>query len=510
MKKLLLFQVLFLMLGGVVAQEPTANENSQDSGENLTISDSDALDGNFLTPPYLQNVTASSVTVMWESTSNLPGVVNYGATETSGWSVSSKVVNTNTNTFIHKAVLSSLEEATVYFYQVYCNGSSYTEQSFKTATTDVNASFSVGIWGDSHYVNPFSKMASYMVNNLNVDFCFTSGDLSNLGYDHADLATVFIPKVLGTIGSKVPFYVSFGNHDVSEQVNNNDLIRKYVAQPAVYNSDPSKISGSFAYVYGNSVFISIDWARYSTDLVPNGWLENFLKSPVSQQAKFRFIFIHCPPFFERWQLAEMGIVKNNIPSLCEKYGVSAVFSGHMHGYERGLLNGVQYITQGGGSYMDVNEPVGPTIYPHIVVGTNKPNAPANFNNGLTNHVLTLEITPTKAISKLHYFDGSGNYKGVIEAVEMAPRGNASDVNSMSTEPEFSIREGYTQKTYKIESPEKVDVTVFNLQGKEVVCRPNMPPVADLDLSDLTQGVYLVRLKAGKKEFSKTILVSTAN
>ena len=219
MKPLLLFQVLFLMLGSVVAQ------------------------GYFLTPPYLQNVAVSSVTVMWESVSNIPGVVNYGTTNAYGSSVASTVVNSNANTFIHKAIISSLEEATVYYYQVSCNGTSHPEQHFKTATKDVNASFTVGIWGDSHYVNPFSKMAAYLVNNLNVDFCFSSGDLSNLGYDHADLA-------------------------------------------------------------------------------PGGWLENFLKSPVLHQAKFRFIFIHCPPFLERWQIAEMGIVKNNLPSLCEKYGVS--------------------------------------------------------------------------------------------------------------------------------------------------------------------------------------------
>ncbi len=407
MKPLLLFQVLFLMLGSVVAQ------------------------GYFLTPPYLQNVAVSSVTVMWESVSNIPGVVNYGTTNAYGSSVASTVVNSNANTFIHKAIISSLEEATVYYYQVSCNGTSHPEQHFKTATKDVNASFTVGIWGDSHYVNPFSKMAAYLVNNLNVDFCFSSGDLSNLGYDHADLA-------------------------------------------------------------------------------PGGWLENFLKSPVLHQAKFRFIFIHCPPFLERWQIAEMGIVKNNLPSLCEKYGVSAVFSGHMHGYERGLLNDVLYITQGGGSYPDVNEPVGPAIYPHIIVGTNKPNAPAHFNNGLTNHVLTLEITPAKAISKLHYFDGSGNYKGVIEAVEIAPRNTVSAAISTPAEHGFSIHEGNAQKTYKIEAPEEVDISVFNLQGKELVCKLNMPHVTELDFSAFTQGVYLVKLKAGQKEFSKTILISETN
>jgi hypothetical protein len=41
----------------------------------------------------------------------------------------------------------------------------------------------------------------------------------------------------------------------------------------------------------------------------------------------------------------------------EHYGVDLCFSGHMHGYERGHLNGVNYIIAGGGSYLDFPEPL---------------------------------------------------------------------------------------------------------------------------------------------------------
>lgn len=487
MKKIFFVSLLLLLFDYIGAQQPAKIKNP------------------FLTAPYLQNVTTNYVTVMWESDINTPGTVNYGTTNAYGNNITSSVTKTNVNTFIHKATIPSLQEATRYYYQAICNGTPNSEQSFKTATNDINTSFTVGIWGDSHNPNPFSSMATYLVNNLNVDFCFTTGDIiPNTCYVHADLETVFIPKVLGIIGSKVPFYESFGNHDV----NGTDLIRQYVVQPTENNSDAAKVSGSFAYVYGNSVFISIDWTRYSTDLAPNGWLETFLKSSVSQQAKFRFIFIHCAPFYERWQIAEQENIKTRIPALSKKYGVTAVFSGHMHGYERGVLNGVQYITQGGGSYLDVTEPVGPTIYPHIIVGTNKPNPPANFNNGLTNHLLTLEITPTTATSKLHYFDGAGNYLGVIETVEMTPRApeDISDVNSPS-EYGFSILPNPTNGIIKIKADKNVDVTVFNMLGEKVYSQLNMSPDNDLNLSNLSHGSYLVKLKAGLTEFTKTIIIN---
>jgi hypothetical protein len=461
----------------------------------------------FLTKPYIQNVTPDSVTVMWESDFVKAGKVNYGTSDASGSTVTATVTPSGANTFIQKVVLKPLQDGASYYFRAITNSTPNIIQTVKAATTSANAVFTVGIWGDSHYLNPFSNMASYLVNNLNPDFCFSTGDVSNAGNDSLDLRKVFIPNVLETIGSKVPFYESFGNHDVDAQWGGKDLIRNYIIQPADHNSDASKVSGSFAYVYGNSVFISIDWTRYNTDLAPNGWLETFLKSSVSQQAKFRFIFIHCAPFYERWQTAEQEIVKTNIPLLSKKYGVTAVFSGHMHGYERGVLDGVQYITQGGCSYLDVNEQVGPTVYSHMLVGTNKPNNPANFNNGLTNHLLTLEITPESATSKLHYFDASGNYLGVIESVEMSPR-TPEDPNAVNlfTAFDFSISPNPTKGILNIHAPENFNVTVFNLQGEKVFSQDNMSPKNDINLSHLNQGLYLVKLEAGQKEFTKTIVI----
>ncbi|MDP4240479.1 MAG: T9SS type A sorting domain-containing protein [Bacteroidota bacterium] len=456
----------------------------------------------FRIQPYIQYVTPTSATIMWESDYAQAGQLNYGISDALGNTVSATVSPSGANTYIHKALLPSLQESTSYYFRAAMNDStSKAVQKFKTATTNTNTSFKVGIWGDSHNFSPFSSMASYLVNNLRPDFCVTTGDIStNDGNIYSDLQNVFIPVVLGTIGTKVPFYEGFGNHDVW----NGNLIRGFVSQPSAYNSDAAAVSGSYAYVYGNSVFITIDWNRYSADLAPNGWLETFLRSDVSKNATFRFIFIHCPPFIERWQGAEQEVVKTNIPLLSKKYGVTAVFSGHMHGYERGVLDGVQYITQGGCSYMDVNEAVGPIIYPHIIVGTNKAGNPPNFNNGLTNHLLTLEITPTTATSKLHYFDASGNYLGIIESVQMTPH----SLNALNSPIDlgFSVYPNPTQGIIQITGSEEVEVSVFNLQGVKVFNKLNVLPNSNVDLSKLNKGAYLIKLKAGQKNCAQIIII----
>jgi len=464
----------------------------------------------FLSKPYIQNVTPDSVTIVWESDFLKAGSnkVNYGtkADLSDGATIIGTAYPSGANTYIQRTVLKPLKPGTTYYFRGISNSAPNMIQSVKTATKDPNTVFTVGIWGDSQNSSPFTNMASYLVNNLSPDFCFSTGNVTINGNDSVELRKTFIPAVLETVGNKVPFYESFGNQDVNALPNDTDIIRNYIVQPKEYNSDASKVSGSFAYVYGNSVFISIDWTRYNTDLAPNGWLETFLKSPVSEQAKFRFIFIHNAPFYERMQSAEQAIVKTNIPLLSKKYGVTAVFSGHMHGYERGVIDGVQYITQGGSSVLDVNEPVGPNIYSHIVSGTNKQTNPADFNNGLTNHLLTLEINPETATSKLHYFDASGNYIGVIESVEMTPRQWGQTAISSTTAFDFSISPNPTKGIIKVNAPENFNVTVFNLQGNKVFSKCNVSPESEINLSNLSQGLYLVKLEAGQQSLTKTIVL----
>lgn len=458
-----------------------------------------------LTAPYIQNVTPDSATIMWESDFAEAGKVNYGTSQdASGNTIAATFTPSGANTYIEKVVLKPLTDGTTYYFRAIDKSSPYTIESFKAATKSTDAVFTVGIWGNSYNLSPFSNMASYLVNTLKPDFCFSTGDLTNNGNDSIELRKAFMPATLGIIGATVPFYECFGSRDVNTQLNGSDLIRNYVNQPTMYNSDASAVSGSYAYVYGNSVFISIDPTRYDTDLVPNGWLETFLKSDVSKQAKFRFIFINNAPFHERCQKAEQAVVKTNIPLLSKRYGVTAVFGSHMNGYERSVVDGVQYITQGGCSYLDVDSIVGPTIYPQIVVGTNKTTNPVNFNNGMTNHLMTLDINPECATANLHYFDASGNYIGVIESVEMTPR--IWDAVNSPSELGFSISPNPTSGMININATENVDVTVFNLKGIKVFNKLNVSPNSNIDLSGLAKGDYLVKLNAGQKDFVKMIIL----
>ena len=461
----------------------------------------------FKTLPYLQNHTANGITIMWESDVRTTGVVNYGLDAPTG-NVSgvSSFVATNANTYVHKVRLSGLDEATSYQYKVIVDDSVSETQRFTTANTDASIPFTIGIWGDSHYFNPFTKMASYMTDNLDIDFFFSVGDLSNTGNQRTDLGTVFVPAVINQLASKAPFYVSMGNHDVGSSWGGGDLIRHYIDQPSTYNSDTNNFRGTFAYKYGNTVFISVDWNSMETDVQPNGWVETFLKSSVALQADFKFLFIHCAPFYERWQTAEKAIIKTNVPLLCKKYGINATFSGHMHGYERGLIDGTYFVTCGGGSYLDTGEPVGPTIYSHILVGTNKAGNPANIKNGLINHIMTLEVDNYTTTARLYGFESDGTPVGELENFTMtSANATISGLDRGKTPDTKADLIVLPSGELLVMAESSICLTIFDVQGRAVFRQSDVKNGTTINIDTIGKGAYIARLTGNDVNRSRTFI-----
>ncbi|MBN2639399.1 MAG: metallophosphoesterase [Bacteroidales bacterium] len=455
------------------------------------IDQSDVDESAFLTGPYLQNVTSSGITIMWESEVADAGRINFGKSNELINSKSSVITTTNEGTYIHKTVLSGLESSTLYNYEAIVEGENSELQSFKTAPANDTSSFTVGIWGDSHYASPWMSMADFMVNELKVDFAFNTGDISNHGNNYSDLLSVFIPHVCERIGTKIPFFSTMGNHDADNNLGGGNLIRQFHDFPNEVNSDKNSFDGSYLMMYSNVAFISIDWNRMESEVLPNEWLETVLNSEEVKNARFRFIFIHCAPYYERWQIAENDIVKTNLPPLAAKYKVSAVFSGHLHAYERGFLNGVTYITQGGSSYLDVNEKVGPIIYNHIIIGTEKPGNPTDFYNGLKNHILSLEILNNNAIIKLHYFDSSGDYIGIIETVNLVDIPSSIITNK---ENSFQIVQSKLNNTVRIACESPFRYQLYDISGKCLQNESSWVLFDQFNIKGLVPGIYIINIE----------------
>ena len=90
---------------------------------------------------------------------------------------------------------------------------------------------------------------------------------------------------------------------------------------------------------------------FGSDLPEVVWLRQVLQSPEAQGAQWRLLFIHQPPYNLGWSPCEgyhgETSLRDVLLPLAVEHGVSAIFSGHVHGYEHGVVDGVHLFVGGG-------------------------------------------------------------------------------------------------------------------------------------------------------------------
>ena len=81
------------------------------------------------------------------------------------------------------------------------------------------------------------------------------------------------------------------------------------------------------------------------------WLQAELSRPETQQAAFRIVCFHKPPYVNLWNgggYTGEDLVRNDWVPLFTQKNVDIVISGHSTAYQRGATNGVVYVVSGGG------------------------------------------------------------------------------------------------------------------------------------------------------------------
>ena len=296
--------------------------------------------------PYLQNVLGDSATIMWQT--NLPAnsCVEYGL------SVKTiKRIEFNEDNRVHEVCLRNLERGQSYLYRVISDSLISDWHSFKTMKADTEK-FRFILYSDSQ--NNFivhSKIASEIV-KYQPDFIVSAGDLAH-GGRRSDWATEFFLPMQEVL-KNTPIYVSVGNHSYGSP-----HFSEYFSFPE-HNHETY-----YSIQIGNAYFIFLDNAKidfpdkdYYTDIGVGSpqynWLEKELGSASAQNANWLFVVAHVPCYSEFSTVAFNENVKSFVP-LYDRYNVDAVFSGHIHAYERGYSDGVYYIITGGaGGTLDHN------------------------------------------------------------------------------------------------------------------------------------------------------------
>ncbi|MBK8474872.1 MAG: fibronectin type III domain-containing protein [Opitutaceae bacterium] len=373
----------------------------------------------FLTLPYLQNVKTDAITIMWETDLPVADSVEYGTSAAYGTVRGAVNAASGANTTIHKVVLTDLQPGTTYHYRVNSGGQYTTDQTFRTAPATA-VDFSFGVWGDSQGATdnpadrnePTNSFMRHMVETEHVDLAVTTGDLAESGYDAGYVWPYFIERPVRIVGEHVPFFVAWGNHDGDR----GSLIRKYTDLPSKDRGAHDPGYGSYSFDYAGCHFICIDYYTARADVV--GWVRDDLQSPSAKAARFIFAFIHTPPWCERWYAGDGWLGTDLVPYL-EQAGAAVLFSGHMHAYERGIRNGVAYVTNGGGSWLDTGEPL-VHDWPHITVGGYS-NVPSAINHGLVNEYVKVEVAGDTCTVRMKAFNLDGSFLGELDTFQITAR-----------------------------------------------------------------------------------------
>ncbi len=392
-------------------------------------------DVTFLTPPYLQNVRADGIVIMTETKENVPLEVVYGRTEAFGFTTSMEKVASGGRTWFHRALLTDLSPETEYHYAIQCEGGEpQTGHAHFHTAPDREVDFKFAAWSDSQGHNqgawtadplePTISMMKHMV-EAGVAFGLTTGDLAEDGASYSDTRDYYLDRVATHLGTAVPWFAAWGNHDSSSP---SAPLRLASDMPSRYREGFSPGHGSFSFVYSNCFFVCLD--QFYQREITNGWLEEQLASPESEQARFRFLGVHVPPYCERWIDGDATLRRTLVP-LLERYDVAICFSGHTHEYERGELNHVHYVVTGGGSWLDHPEVV-VKDWEHMFVGGAHDvegmwarqssrgvlGEPKPIVGGLFNEYALVTIRERYLRLDAHGFNADGSEIGVLDSFEI--------------------------------------------------------------------------------------------
>jgi Calcineurin-like phosphoesterase/Purple acid Phosphatase, N-terminal domain len=282
---------------------------------------------NIIRGPYLQHVTKTTMRIMWQTDRDSNSIVRFGATEDLGFfQCDLEPVRK------HEVEVEKLEADSSYFYSVRSDGVQSDTNTFATAPNE-DSPFSFVVYGDNRTLPQEHALVVGGITAESPDLVLNVGDIVESGWSFWQYDQQFFNQT-GDLMKTTPFYVSIGNHE--------DESYFYYQ---LFSFPGNELWYSFD--YGNSRFIALNsnW-NYTQGTLQYNWFENQLQTAQADQLEWLFVYCHHPAWTEGGGGTED--MRTSIVPLMELYGVDAWFSGHVHDYERGELNGVTHVITGGG------------------------------------------------------------------------------------------------------------------------------------------------------------------
>ena len=297
----------------------------------------------FLYGPYLQNVTPGSLSLVWITNLQKPVTGEAILTDPKGRTLKTAV--TVKGPAGHAVFAEGLTAATTYKWQVKLADGATAGGEAKTAPNKP-IDFTFIAYGDTRGdgsgtpINVHRYLLGLAVKHK-PRFIISTGDFVDHGPDWQQWQSQFL-DVCAPFMRRMPYYPVIGNHELDGPS------RKVSEGYRRCFSVPTAKGGKgrwYSFQWGDATFFIIDHYSDFTEGSPQRkWLDAAL---TACKTTWKFAASHSPPFSSSRRNGSVGARKHLVP-LFEKHKVTAVFSGHDHGYSRSEKAGVTYIVAGGG------------------------------------------------------------------------------------------------------------------------------------------------------------------
>jgi hypothetical protein len=290
--------------------------------------------------PYLQQVTKTSVTVGWVTTSEAGERVEVTLPDArpmmNSPGVREAVAVRNADESQMWSVIDGLEPDTVYCYSIVDQHGPLSERvGFRTApTADSTAPIRFLAFGDSGGGGADQRALAEQMYEFPYSLILHTGDIA---YDSGTIGefedTVF--KMYSPLFRHLPFFPASGNHEY----------RTLSGAPfrAVFSLPGGNAEKWYSYDWGRIHFAALDTeADYATQA---RWLDADLTATA---LPWKIVYFHKPPYSSGEHGSDTSL-RNALTPVLTKHHVQLVLAGHDHDYERmHPQQGVAYIVTGGG------------------------------------------------------------------------------------------------------------------------------------------------------------------
>jgi len=238
-------------------------------------------------------------------------------------------------------------------------------------TTD---KFRFAVMGDTKHAPTLPPFVKYLEETVKPDFMLTTGDMVQSGGGLPGPG--YYEKLKDELGQsmrKYPWWPAIGNHEIAgNPVIANKSEGAQLKHNQITGIDNFKrfynlTDDHYVFTFRNCTFIALPFPM--PDAKQTEWFESELKK-ANEAKKHIFVFNHMP-FYTIGSKTSDTVPNKETPitALLKKYGVTAMFSGHDHGYYRTVRNGIPYIISAGGgakiyAAMRIKEAIPGDVYYH--------------------------------------------------------------------------------------------------------------------------------------------------